>query len=373
MRLRRGLRVLPRGPGEVQVGTDPRWAVRVTDLTDDEVAALLALPPGVSLGALAGDDRLSPTRLSALIKDLDEARLLEPRDRSRALTGPREADAAVLGLILPDGDGTAVVAARARRAVGVVGLGPTGLGVAGVLAAGGVGVLRLEDARPVRSSDIGPSGYRWADVGGTRAEVAARLVAEIAPEVAAAPVLEGDEGARVDLLVVVAERALDPTITAALLSVGTPHLLVLVREADTVVGPLVVPGDGPCARCLDLHRTDADPHWPAVATALAAAGPAGRPPTGEVAPPAEPHAVAAVAAGIAGSAALAALDAITPAASADDVRGATPTRPYRPLRGTTLEIALPDARPHERRWAAHPSCGCAALRPAAAQPSGLPA
>src|SRR5690606_41330535 len=54
-----------------------------------------------------------------------------------------------------------------------------------------------------------------------------------------------------------------------------PHLPVLVRELDVVVGPLVRPGQGPCLRCLDLHRTDDDPRWPAVATQLT-----GSPPTG---------------------------------------------------------------------------------------------
>ena len=40
MRLRAGLRVLRRTATEVQVGTDPRWAVRLPDLTPDETCDL---------------------------------------------------------------------------------------------------------------------------------------------------------------------------------------------------------------------------------------------------------------------------------------------------------------------------------------------
>ena len=56
MRLRPGLRALRRGDGEVQVGTDPRWAVRLTGLTPDDVDTLVGLAPAWDepwLGALA--------------------------------------------------------------------------------------------------------------------------------------------------------------------------------------------------------------------------------------------------------------------------------------------------------------------------------
>jgi bacteriocin biosynthesis cyclodehydratase domain-containing protein len=42
----------------------------------------------------------------------------------------------------------------------------------------------------------------------------------------------------------------------------------VVTDAASVVGPFVEPGDGPCLRCLELHRRDADPSWPAIATQL---------------------------------------------------------------------------------------------------------
>ncbi|HKN95791.1 MAG TPA: hypothetical protein VJX10_01645, partial [Pseudonocardiaceae bacterium] len=50
---------------------------------------------------------------------------------------------------------------------------------------------------------------------------------------------------------------------------GVPHLMVHAAEGTGVVGPLVVPGRTSCLRCVDLHNTDADPCWPAVAAQLA--------------------------------------------------------------------------------------------------------
>ena len=38
-------------------------------------------------------------------------------------------------------------------------------------------------------------------------------------------------------------------------------------------GPLVTPGRGPCLRCLDLHRCDRDPAWPALLAQLALPAP----------------------------------------------------------------------------------------------------
>ena len=360
MRLRNGLRVVRRGPAEVQLGTDHRWAVRVDGLSADEASALARLADGASPGALAADDRLDAQRLASLVTQLDEAGILERR-AVRSLAGPPGADARVLGLVRPDGDGAATVAARSGRGVGVVGLGPTGLAVALQLALAGVGRITLEDARPVRSSDVGPHGYGWSDVGHPRLDAATRVLA------AASPTTTTSAASDVDVLVVVSDDVVDPALPARLVNRGVAHLSVVLREADTVVGPFVVPGAGPCLRCLDLHRTDADPAWPVMATTLAAAARRGS------APPPEPVAVVSVAAGLAVAAILTHLDAtsgdVARGGSPDDrptdgrvgtvaSAGAGPCTPR--LRGVTLELGLPDAVPRERRWAAHPACGCTA-------------
>lgn len=51
-------------------------------------------------------------------------------------------------------------------------------------------------------------------------------------------------------------------LTDRWLSEGLTHLVVRLGAEEAVVGPLVVPGEGACLRCLDAHRTDEDPRWP---------------------------------------------------------------------------------------------------------------
>ncbi|MDC7123088.1 thiamine biosynthesis protein ThiF [Cellulomonas fimi] len=328
MRLRPGLRVLRRGGTEVQVGTDPRWAVRLTDLTPAEAGALVTLDDAARPDA-PGSRSSAGADLAPVLSLLTEARLTRD-DPGRRLDGPADADAAAWSLLLPNDDGTRLVQARSLRTAGVVGLGPTGLGVAVALAAAGVGRVLLDDARPVRSCDVGVGGYRWGDVGSCREVVAARVLRDAAPRVD----VEGTS--HPDVVVVVEHGAADPVRATLLVGSGVPHLSVVVREGDTVVGPLVDPGQGPCLRCLDLHRTDADPAWPRLVAQLVTAPAApDRPEVGVV---------AGVAASLAAAWALTVLDGTAAAAA-----------------GTTYEVGLPDALPRVREWAVHPDCGCTAL------------
>lgn len=311
MRLRAGLRVLRRSADEVQVGLDPRWAVRLTDLAPAEV------------DLLADRDDLDdlPPRLQAIAQQLVPAGLAVPDGASAA--GPA-ADDPAWGLLRPDDLPATRARRRADACVGVIGLGPTGVGIAVALAAAGVGTVLLDDERPVLPADVG--AYRWADVGAVREQAAARALRDVAPGVAI------DVRAQPDVLVVVESLAADPGRGARVMATGVTHLSVVVREADTVVGPLVVPGAGACLRCLDLHRGDLDPAWPMLLGQLTGRGPTN-----------EPGPVAAVAAGLAAATVLTVLDGLAPTL------------------GRTWEIGLPDAVPRERTWAVHRDCGCAAL------------
>ena len=302
--------MLRRSATEVQVGTDPRWAVRLTDLTPSDADLLPDL------------DAVDPS----LTELLSRAHLTQD-DEVSIPSDPRAVDAQLWSLLRPFPDGAALVREREQRVVAVLGLGPTGLGLAVGLATAGVGTILLDDDAVVRPVDVGPTGYRWTDVGAVRASVAARMLRDVAPQVST------DSVRPPDVVVLVEADVADPGRAPVLVTEGTAHLSVVVREADTVVGPLVVPGHGPCLRCLDLHRTDADLAWPTLADQLRRS-----------APPDESAVTAVVASGLGTAAVLAHLD------------GAGSNSP-----GTTFEIAAPDAIPRERTWAVHPDCGCTAL------------
>ncbi|WP_258726250.1 ThiF family adenylyltransferase [Cellulomonas sp. NS3] len=364
MRLRPHLRVLRRGPDELQVGTDPRWAVRLTGLAPGEAELLQELETLPELDRWlpwALGQGLDRARAEHLVGLLVDAQVTSAGGRrSPTVRAGAGADVSAWTLLRPDGDGAAQVDARRSAVVGVCGLGRLGLAVATTLAVAGVGTVLLDDDGVVRSSDIGPGGYRMGDVGSARLATAARVLRDVAPEVRcdAAP------GTAPDLVVLVEHGAASPETALRLVTAGLAHLSVVVREGDALVGPLVVPvgaggrragdavaGGGPsaaparplgrgsaCLRCLDLHRGDVDPAWPLVVAQLVC-----RPPTSS-GPAGEPVALAGLGSALAAAEALTYLD------------GGVPR-----TRGATYELAMPDLLPALRAWAVHPDCGCTAL------------
>ena len=68
--------------------------------------------------------------------------------------------------------------------------------------------------------------------------------------------------------IAVGHHVLPPELHGHWLRRDVPHLPVVLTDFATVIGPVVLPGDGPCLHCLELHRRDADPAWPAIAAQL---------------------------------------------------------------------------------------------------------
>ncbi|RYV50449.1 ThiF family adenylyltransferase [Pengzhenrongella frigida] len=340
VRLRTGLRVLWRARDEVQIGTDPRWAVRLTDLSTPEIELLRTLDDGATARGLRAHARalgVTEARWEALRGRLDQAQVTMPDDARARLaagavppaTGP---DAATWTRVLADGAGPALLAGRRERTVGLLGAGRLGLSMAVTLAAAGVGTVLVEDDLPVLPADLGVGGYTLRDLQTPRREAAARVLRTVAPAVCTT----GPPGTRPDVMVLVEHGAADAYRGRVLLSTSVVHLSVVVREADVVVGPLVVPGASACLRCLDLHRTDADGRWPAVAAQLAGT----RAPAGA----GEESVLAAIAGALAAGQVLAQLDGTGPR-----------------TRGAAFEIGLPDTVPRVRDWPVHPECGCTGL------------
>lgn len=71
-----------------------------------------------------------------------------------------------------------------------------------------------------------------------------------------------------DLVVLSDSLAADPRMVRELHAARIPHLPVRVRDGTGLVGPLVLPGVTSCLGCADLHRSDRDAGWPAVAAQL---------------------------------------------------------------------------------------------------------
>jgi len=142
-----------------------------------------------------------------------------------------------------------------------------------------------------------------------------------------------DAGDAVDaaaLAVIAAPWVIQPARYLPFLRRDVPHLAVVFDDTGARIGPLVEPGRGPCLRCLDLTRRDADAAWPAIAAQLAGRPAASRTPRAE-------------------------LDASAVATAVVDDRLA---HGLTGLAAASLTLERPGALPRRRRHEPHPDCGC---------------
>ncbi|WP_264077377.1 cyclodehydratase [Mycolicibacterium houstonense] len=146
--------------------------------------------------------------------------------------------------------------------------------------------------------------------------------------------------ASTDLVVLADYQVTDPQLLQELHDSGIAHLPVRVRDGAGLVGPLVIPGMTSCLHCADLHRTDRDAAWPAVATQLrGAVGSASR---------ATILATAALA--------LRQVDLVIRAVGHPIDGQPVPAAP--PTLNTTLELDADGYSIVARRWSRHPECPC---------------
>ena len=235
-----------------------------------------------------------------------------------------------------------VLARRKSSVVGVRGAGRVGATVVGLLAAAGVGALMVRDSRPMRASDAAPGGAAASTGPATRAQAAA-AVSGAASACTGAWLTESASvaGRTVDLVVLCPDGpVVDPRQQERLVADGVPHLLATTYERVGVVGPLVVPGQTPCLRCLDLHRVDRDSGWPMVSAQLAAPG------RGLRSPAAVSACDVVLATAVAACAAMTALTFVDRADRQSELFGAM------------LELRPPLDRVRRRSWTSHPQCGC---------------
>lgn len=132
----------------------------------------------------------------------------------------------------------------------------------------------------------------------------------------------------------------DPRVVRDLHAAGTAHLPVRVRDGTGLVGPFVIPGVTSCLRCADLHRSERDAAWPALAAQLrGTVGSADR-------------ATVLATAALALSQADCVIRAVRGGEAIDGI-----TQPPSTL-DTTLEFDVRTGSTVARRWSRHPHCSC---------------
>ncbi|BBX17867.1 cyclodehydratase [Mycolicibacterium duvalii] len=142
----------------------------------------------------------------------------------------------------------------------------------------------------------------------------------------------------IDLAVLTDYLVADPRVVRDLHDCGVPHLPVRVRDGTGLIGPLVIPGVTSCLRCADMHRSDRDSAWPAVASQLCrTVGTADR-------------ATVLATAGLA----LGEIDRVVRALAYDG----TGPAPLPSTLDTTVEFDVRTGAVTTRKWSRHPECSC---------------
>ncbi len=141
-----------------------------------------------------------------------------------------------------------------------------------------------------------------------------------------------------DFAIVIGDYVFDPLRRGRWLRRDIPHAPIVFGDSSVTIGPFIEPGSGPCLYCLDLHRRDADPAWPALASQL----------LGKVSA-AQSRFVASEAATIATRMILRRI--------ADGAAGYA----------TSLTLDVETGNLRQRSWPAHPECACSGLKPVGAQ------
>jgi hypothetical protein len=338
--LKPGLRRVWRDRDTLQIGIDSRRAIALTGM--GAAAAVIGLLDGSrdrgQVIAAAADRGIQAEAADRVITLLTAAGALYDFPASTIATLPDDTRArlaselAAASLAHGDGDGGVRVLVRRQAAViRVYGTGPVGSCIASVLTAAGIGrvasVGRVADGRAVGPSARAATGRQPSTAGEAQDQPP-----RTARTAAAPPRARSLGGSRPDLAVLAGSH--NPQLASALVRQHAPHLTASADEAIGVVGPLVIPRQSACLRCLDLHRTDRDPAWPLILAQLA--GPEPRPAACDAA-------LATAVAAQAASQALAFVDRAAPATAV--ING-------------TLELVLPDWQWRRRTWQPHQACSC---------------
>lgn len=270
--------VLMRPDGVVQVGWDPRRAILVRPPDGLSAAALADLLRAMQSG-IGLPDLMSLARNRGAIDDDAVADLLTSLTQS--------------GIVTVDTPQTRSASIR------IHGRGP----LSDLLA----GALRCSGTR-VRRSNLSHAGVRPGST---------------------------------DLVVLSDYLVTDPQVVRDLHDARVPHLPVRIRDGSGLVGPLVIPGLTSCLHCADLHRSDRDAAWPAVAAQLRhAVGSADR-------------ATMLATAALALNEVNRVIDAVHRNAGDTRLAGEPP-----PTLDTTLELDVRTGSTISRRWSRHPHCEC---------------
>lgn len=186
------------------------------------------------------------------------------------------------------------------------------------------GIGPTADRLEYRLREVGLKPQRWFP----RGDHLPRRSPSPAAKVAKHAEIPSDGG----FAVILGDYVLDPERRGRWLRRDIPHLPIVFSDTSVTVGPFIEPGSGPCLYCLELHRTDAEPAWPALASQLLGT------------------ASTAHSALLASEAATIATRLVLNRSRGMPARSAT-----------SLTVNAETGERYNRSWRVHPRCGCAGI------------
>lgn len=322
-RLGHGFRLVDRGPGGLQIGTEPPRRVILRNPPDQASNVLLALDGQQPLHRVMESTGSDPELWSDVLLRLVDAGLVGRAGNTAAPVLGLTEERAHLTHRYGTETAEVLIGRRADAIVEIRGAGRIASTMALQLAASGVGHLHHAPNRPINRHDLLPpmDPGRQDD----QDRMAARL-RTVSDRIQVSPVA-GHQ--RPSIVVLAGDGPADATEAATLVDDDVPHLAVWAGAARAVIGPMVLPKLSSCLWCAELTRTEIDDGWPLVRQAMAGQ------------PTAPPTVLAA------GAAALAAAQVL------DLIEGI-----HRPstIDGTVEWDAV--GLPRRRSWSAHPQCRC---------------
>ncbi len=350
----KGIPVMSRSAGTVQIGSEPPAAVVLHHPPPHAVSILRGLDGTSTLSAVLARYRADVCVWTRLLGDLRDARLLVPLAQSSfaELPGGPVREPERDSLVQRHGIQLArlVLQARGDAVLVVRGSGRVATAIATALLASGVGhvhqqpdrVLRMAEqpdatpARdslpPLRSPGAPPNRLRRDEPapGSAVKAAGAQLTAHLRRLAPDARVHAPPAHLRVTLTVLAGDGPPSPSLAAELTERRLPHLAVRAGLVSAVVGPLVLPGRSSCLLCALRYRTELDGGRAEVEQGMRLE---------VVVPPAQ---LVAAAAALAVNEILDHLDGISVPQTVDG----------------TVEWRLGTAAPRRRSWSRHPDCGC---------------
>jgi hypothetical protein len=169
-------------------------------------------------------------------------------------------------------NGEMVLAERWHRVIHIDQIDKTGLLLAKALLASGVGKIISHDDGVILNTDLGELGFPANSLGKNRVQVANQILAELSlvsdsrPRLICANEIKPNQ--RISFAITVGHLAFNPRTYSRWLSRDVRHLGICFNSENTLISPLIIPGETACLNCFQEHLVDEDENWPIIASQL---------------------------------------------------------------------------------------------------------